>query len=290
VTNWWSEWSLAPAQTIPILLGAFLYAVRARRLGPRLPPWRAWCFAGGVALLLIAVVSPIDRVGEQDLFWVHMLQHVMIGDLAALLVVLGVTGPILRPALSLPWVSRLRVLTHPAVALPLWAVNLYVWHFSPLYEAALDNDLVHAVEHVAFFAFGVLMWAPVVEMLPAPAWFGTGWKLAYVGGVRLTTTILGNIFWWSGTVFYPVYATTTRFDVDPLSDQSLAGTVMMAETGIVTLVLIIVLFFRMAKEGEIRQELIERGLDPDAVRRAVRYGRADALAARHGIRLGSDSR
>jgi putative membrane protein len=287
---WYTQWALPPFQVAPIALGAFLYAVRARRLGPRLPAWRRWCFAGGVLTLLLAVCSPVDPIGENDLLSVHMLQHLMIGDIAPLLIALGITGPILRPVLALPSAERLRLLCNPLVALPLWALNLFLWHYPPLYEAAIRNDLVHAVEHVCFFGFGLLMWAALLESLPGPVWFGTGAKLAYVGGVRAATAILGNILWWSGAVLYGFYETRTPAfaGVSALEDQANAGTIMMVETGAITLVLILLLFFRMAGEGELRQRLIEAGLDPQAVRRAVRYGRADALAARHGISLEED--
>ena len=117
-----------------------------------------------------------------------MLQHVLIGDLAPLCLVIGMTGPVLRPVLALRPVERLRVLTHPFVALPLWALDLYVWHIPYLYEAALHNTVVHAVEHASFFTFGALMWAPVLETLPAPVWFGTGWKLGYIVIVRMIET------------------------------------------------------------------------------------------------------
>jgi putative membrane protein len=286
-TAWYAQWGFPALQVAPIALGAFLYTVRARRLGRRLPAWRRWCFAGGILILLLAVCSPVDPIGEEDLLSVHMLQHLMIADLAALLIALGITGPILRPVLALPSADRLRLLTNPLVALPLWALNLFLWHYPPLYEAALHHDLVHALEHVCFFAFGLLMWMTLLESLPGPEWFGTGAKLAYVGGVRAVTAILGNVFWWSSAVFYEWYETRTPAyaGVSALQDQAMAGTVMMAETGIVTLVLFIVLFFRMAHEGEVRQHLIEQGLDPQVVRRAVRYGRADALAERHGIVL-----
>jgi cytochrome c oxidase assembly factor CtaG len=213
-----------------------------------------------------------------------MLQHVLLGDLGALLIVLGITGPILRPALALRWVQRARVLAHPGIALPLWAADLVLWHLPALYQAALGNSAVHALEHVCFFTFGCLMWAPLIETLPGPVWFGTGVKLAYVGAVRVVDVILGNIMWFSGRAFYPDYAPRVALHGEtPLHDQINAGTVMMVETGAVTLTLIVVLFFRMAREGELRQRLIESGLDPDAVRRAVRYGRGEALAARAGV-------
>ena len=96
------------------------------------------------------------------------------------------------------------MLAHPFVALPLWAVALYVWHVPFLYDAALHHAAVHALEHLLFFTCGCLMWEPVLETLPAPAWFGTGVKIAYIVVVRLLETVLGNVFIWSSTAFYSV--------------------------------------------------------------------------------------
>jgi putative membrane protein len=180
--------------------------------------------------------------------------------------------------LALEPVARLQVLVHPLVALPLWALNLYVWHLPVLYEGALEHDAVHALQHVSFFAAGALMWAPVVEVLPGPIWFGTGAKLGYIVAVRLIETVLGNVFLWSGTVFYDTYSDAdVPWGVSPLADQGWAGTVMMLEGSLVTIGAIAWLFLRLAAEGELRQELLERGLDPRLVRRAVRYGRAEEL-------------
>jgi putative membrane protein len=277
----WSSWSADPLQLLPVALVAFFYWRRARRLARRgqpVPVWRQWLFGVGLGLLVLAIASPVDALGEQDFFFAHMVQHVLLGDLAALAVVAGLTGPLLRPVLAIPVVDRLRVLAHPFVALPLWAVNLYAWHLPFAYQGALHHDAVHALQHVLFFTCGVLMWAPVLEVLPAPAWFGTGAKMGYIVVVRLIETVLGNVFLWAGTVFYPFYEHgTERWGISPLADQGIAGSVMMIEGSLVTLIALAWLFLRLAKEGELRQELIERGLDPRAVSRAVRYGRADGL-------------
>ncbi len=221
----------------------------------------------------------MHAIGEQ-LFSFHMLQHVLLGDLAPLALLAGLTGPILRPVLA--FLYRLRFLAHPFVALPLWAVNLYLWHLPYLYEAAVRHDSVHALEHLCFFTGGLIMWLPVLETLPAPEWFGTGAKLGYIAAVRVVETILGNIFFWSGSVFYPgVYEHREHlWGLSPLADQGLAGAVMMIEGSVVTLVALAWLFLRMASEGELRQRLLERGLDPRTVQRAVRYGRAEELGRR----------
>lgn len=277
----WDAWSLPPVEVALLIAAAVLYGVRVRRLGSRVAAWRPWCFGGGLVLLLLALISPIDAVGARGLFAAHMLQHVAIGDIAPLLIVLGLTGPVLRPVLAVRWVERLRVLAHPLVAFLLWSASIVVWHLPVAYEAALGNSAVHVLEHASFITFGLLMWAAMIEVLPAPEWFGSGVKIAYIAAVRVVTTILGNLFWWSGTVFYASYGETApHYGFTGLQDQANAGTVMMVESGAVTLVLFVILFFRMAKEGELRQALLEQGLPPDQVRRAVRYGRGEALARR----------
>jgi len=274
-----TSWTFDPLQVVPTLLLAVLYTRRVqtlRRRGTDVPTWRIASFATGILLLLAALVSPIHALGEQ-LFTLHMTQHVVLGDLAPLAILGGLTGPIRRPALA--FLHRLRFLANPFVALPIWAVNLYLWHLPFFYEAAVRHEWVHALEHICFFTGGAIMWLPVLETLPAPEWFGTGAKLGYIAVVRGVETILGNVFFWSGTVFYPgIYEhRQTLWGLSPLEDQGLAGAVMMIEGSIVTLVALAWLFLRMAGEGELRQQLLERGLDPRTVRRAVRYRRAEEL-------------
>jgi putative membrane protein len=277
-----TSWRLEPLQIVPTLVVAALYWRRVRTLrrrGTPVEPWRPWLFGLGIGLVLLALASPIDAFGEEEFLSFHMLQHVILGDLAPLALVAGLNGPILRPVLALRPVNALRFLAHPLVALPLWTVDLYVWHLPFLYQAALHHDSIHALEHLMFFTCGGLMWAPVLEVLPAPEWFGTGWKLGYIVAVRLIETVLGNVFIWSGKVFYPYYEHAhPRWGISALHDQGLAGAVMMLEGSIVTIAALAWLFLRLASEGELRQELLERGLDPRAVQRAVRYGRAEEFS------------
>jgi len=276
-----TSWNFEPLQVIPTLLIGLLYARRVRTLreaGTPVATWRLWCFGSSLFLVLVALVSPIDAFGEEQFLFMHMVQHILLGDLAPLLFVLGLTGPILRPVLSLPGVLRLRFLLHPLVALPVWAASLYIWHIPFLYQAALHHSAVHALEHFCFFTFGAVMWAPVVEVLPGPEWFGTGAKLGYVLLVRLVETILGNVFIWSGKVFYPFYEhPVNQWGISALSDQQIAGAAMMVEGSIVTLGVLAWLFLKMAQESELRQRLLEQGMDERAVKRAVRYGRAGVL-------------
>jgi cytochrome c oxidase assembly factor CtaG len=275
-----TPWTFDPLQTVPTVVVAVLYARRARTLAARgqpVPGWRRAIFWTGMGLVVLALNSPLDALGEQHFFFLHMLQHVILGDLAPLCFVAGLTGPMLRPVLALPGVDRLRILAHPLVALPIWAIDLYVWHLPLFYDAALHHDSIHALEHFMFFTCGCLIWEPVIENLPAPAWFGTGMKAAYIVVVRVFETILGNVFIWSSSMFYGVYRHAPEWGITPTHDLNLGGIVMMGEGSIVTLSVLVWLFLRMAAEGELRQQLIEQGYDPRQVRRAVRYGRAREL-------------
>ena len=283
-----TSWTFNPLQLAPIAIVGVAYGVRARTLARRgqpVPGWRIALFALGLGLLVLAVASPIATIGEDELFSVHMTQHVLLGDLAPLALLGGLTGPLLRPILAIPAVERLRVLANPLVALPIWTANLVFWHVPALYDGAVRSDVLHAFEHVSFFAAGIVVWLPVVETLPAPEWFGTGAKLGYVVVVRLVETVVANVFIWAGKPFYDEYVhAVPPWGIGALADQGLAGAVMMAEGGLVTLVALAWLFLRMAQEGEVRQELLERGLDPRIVHRAVRYGRWRELQERSAAR------
>ena len=146
-----TSWTWDPAQLLLIAAAAFLYYRRARTLAARgtpVPAWRRLVFALGLLLAFLAVASPIHELGEKEFFFVHMLQHILLGDLAPLCMVAGLTGPILRPVLAIPLFQRLRFLAHPLVAFPIWAVNLVLWHLPFAYQGALHHDAVHAVQHI----------------------------------------------------------------------------------------------------------------------------------------------
>ncbi len=116
----------APFEVLPLLLAAGLYAKRSVTLAERgrpVPLWRQLCFAGGLLTIAVALVSPIAHIGE-ELVIAHMVEHLLLGDLATLLLVLGLTGPLLQPILAIPVFDRLRTLAHPAGCLPALGAQL----------------------------------------------------------------------------------------------------------------------------------------------------------------------
>jgi len=254
-------WSFEPYQLVPILVAGALYARRVwaiRRRGRPVPTWKVACFGAGLAVLVLALVSPIDELGEERLFWVHMGQHVLIGDIAPFLVVLGLSGPLLRPVLALRGVYRLRVVTNPLVALPLWAADLAVWHVPRLYDAALAHAGVHALQHSLFFACGAIAWAVVFELLPGPRWFTTARRALFLVGMWFFSLGLSSVFLWSGHAFYPPYAHAPRtWGMSALADQRLGGGVMLLEGSFIMLGVLIWLGVRWFAEAEARQQLRE---------------------------------
>lgn len=284
--------SYAPVEIVPLLavLAVWgLYARRARslsRLGRPVPLARRASFVAGLALVLVALLSPLDHLGE-ELVLAHMAQHLLLGDIATLLIALGLTGGMLGPLLRLRVVDRLRPLAHPAAALPLWLANLYVWHLPAIYQRALTSEPLHALQHSSFIGFGLLVWIALLGPLPKPAWFGNLAKLGYVVVMRLAVAVLANVFIWSDVVFYPAYAGgQASWGLAPLADQGIAGVILLIEGSLVTVGVFCWLFFAAAAEVEERQRLLElaaaRGLALDGKRaaRAVAAGRGAELAER----------
>ncbi len=281
--------AFAPIEVFPITIGGVAYWARIRSLsweGRRVPLWRQVCFGSGLLTIAIALFSPVGHIAD-ELVIAHMVEHLLIGDVASLLIVLGLTRAILQPILAIPFFNRLQVLTHPLLALPLWAVNFYLWHVPPLYDAAYGTAPIHALEHTCFFTFGCLMWMPIFGPLPKPEWFTAAWKVGYVVVVRFISAVLGNVLMWSGSVLYPIYGAGERYwGISPMTDQSTAGAIMMVEGTFLALGLLAWIFFEVAREGTERQRLLElaeeRGfpLDERRAQRAVAAGHAALLEER----------
>jgi putative membrane protein len=263
-----NQWNFDPLELCVLALAGALYWRRARTLsqrGRRVPRLRLAAFGAGLLTLFVALASPVDTIGEERLFSVHMLQHLLLGDVGALLLVLGLDGRLLRPLLSLRLAHRLRVLAHPLVALPLWAANFVLWHLPALFDAALRHDAIHALQHSLFVALGMLLWAALLEPLPGPAWFTAPWKIPYVLVMWLVMLVLSQVFIWASHPFY------IRYD---LTDQKAGGGVMLVESALTMLPALVWVLLQVLRESEARQRMLDAGVAPAAAARAARYGRA----------------
>jgi putative membrane protein len=282
------EWSTITSITLPILIGvAYFYRVGQLRERGRQPSlWRQACFTVGLAMIVLVTVGPMDDLADNFVFG-HMIQHTILLEEVSLLLVLGLTGPVLGPMLTKPGLRHLRGLTYPTVAFGLWALVMFGWHAPPAYQLAAENEVVHLCEHASFVAAGVLIWLALLGPFPKPEWFGNGARALYAATVHFSSMVLANVLMWSGTVFYGFYEASDRaHGISPITDQSLAGVVLMIQSATTMFAILAWLVLRWARQDTERQELldlaIDRGVDLDERRagRAVSAGRAAELRAR----------
>jgi cytochrome c oxidase assembly factor CtaG len=266
------HWLADPLVLVPLALFAGIYVWRfaqARREvaarggagGRGAGPLQALAFAGGMLAILIALVSPLDGLGEDYLFSAHMVQHVLLGDIAPLLILLGLSRVILRPATRrLNSIERkLGPLASPAAGLVTWLVLMYVWHIPALYDAAVEHPLVHLLEHVSFFVAGVALWWPLIQPVPMRRKLTGLQPVAYIGTAKAGLAVLGVFLTWSTTAIYPYYEDTPRiWNLSPVEDQNVAGVIMMVEQSLTLALVLVVVFVRMLRQSEIDQLRRER--------------------------------
>lgn len=228
-------WSVEPAVVAPVIAAATLYALGFRTLARRMPERfsapRAIAFMAGLAIILVALCSPLDALGHR-LLQAHMIQHMLLMLAAPPLIWAGSpTAPLLvglprsvrRPVariLAAPTVRRfLSGLTHPAVSWIAFATAFWVWHVPSLYELALADDTWHHVQHLCFFGAALLFWRPVVLAWPARSPWPRWAMIPYLVLAEVQNAALAAFFTFSEQVIYPRYGSA-------LQDQSLAGVIM----------------------------------------------------------------
>lgn len=246
-----------PVLVVLLLLASGLYVRAVRILARRrvqVSRWQQAAWWIGVALLAIGLLGPPDAYDDR-LLSAHMAQHLLIGDIAAPFLLLGMRTPLLlfylpRPALVLlarrRWLRRaFAALRRPLIALPLYVATVYVWHWSPLFEGALEHPLLHALQHEAFLLANLLLWWPVIEP-QRRRMGGQLWKIGYIFAARMSTMFLGMMFVFARGVLYEgAYGRGMREGIAARTDQQTAGGLMMT-LDIVMMVLAVCWFFWLA--------------------------------------------
>jgi putative membrane protein len=271
-------WLSDPAVLAPLALLAFVYIRRFREAraeagGRGAGPLQALAFAGAMVALLIALVSPIDGLGEDYLFSFHMLQHVLLGDVAPLLLLLSLSRVIMRPLTRrLMRVERaLGPFAHPLTGIGLWLFLMYLWHIPAMYDAALNHPLIHVLEHFCFFAAGIAVWWPLIQPVPMRHRLTGLQPLAYIGAAKVGLAVLGVYLTWSTSVFYPYYETVPRiWGLSAIQDQNMGGAIMMVEQSITFVTVLAWVFVRMLSSSEAEERRRERLEDAEARAARVR--------------------
>jgi putative membrane protein len=225
---------VAPGIALALYAHAF---VRLRRRG-RAPTWNALLYALGLGVGVAAILPRVDRLAD-DLLAAHMAQHLLLGDLMPLLLVLGVRGPVavfLLPKRVLVRLARLRPLVwlvsrllQPRVAFGVWLVALAAWHVPAAYDAAEAHGSVHALEHLSFAFAGVLVWTQILDPVRRRR-MSEGARAGFAGIVLVAGMALGEVLV-AAHPLYPhyVHVADRPFGWSASEDQTRAGFVMMAE-------------------------------------------------------------
>lgn len=254
-------WSLDPLALIGLPVAAGLYLVAVRRVAamhpsnphPRL---RTWLFLGGLAAIGLALLSPIEAY-EGQLFSVHMVQHLLLELAAAPLLLAGAPITLALRAASPTWRRRLlsvlrsravHVVSFPVIAWLLFAAVNWGWHFSTLYDQALENELLHYLQHASFLGAALLFWWPAIGADPSPWRLPHPVRLLYLFLAMPQNSFLGVALMSASSVLYPHYLTNGRdWGPTPLADQQLGGVIMwvVGDLGFLAgMVVVVVLWMR----------------------------------------------
>ena len=245
-SEWAHWWTWDPLVLSGLAIGVAIYARGAIRLwheagaGRGVPAWRAASYGAGILVVAIALISPIDHASDV-LFSAHMVQHELLMLVAAPLVVLG--RPLVPAVWALPERARVRLLrqtqpirvwrtlTSPVSALALHAVTRLLWHVPVLFDAALADERIHALQHLMFFATAVVFWWALVDGKYGRAGYGIG--IAFVFVTMIYSGLLGAVLALGDHALYAHAAPTARWGVDPLGDQQRAGLIMWVPAGVI---------------------------------------------------------
>jgi putative membrane protein len=270
----WGSWSFDPIAIVALLAAGYVYARMYRRAraatrsrsvgaGHWLP------YAGGLVAIAVALLSPLDAIGDGWLLSAHMAQHVLLSDVAPALIVLGLRSPVLPLGLA-PAALRsiaprgrfgraLAVLTSPWVAIPLWATATWVWAIPAVFDFAAEHQVVHAFEHATLFYTGLALWWLIVDPLPRARLRPNGERLVLLGFTRLASAVICVPLTWMTAVQYPLYASAPRaYGLSALADQQLAGAGMCFIEFLVFGIAFAAVFISMLGRDDSRVAVAER--------------------------------
>lgn len=271
-----TDWSWEPSILASIAVAAGWYAVGVGRLHHRLEARRLvglreiGAYGAGLATLFIALVSPIDGIADQ-LFWIHMIQHLLLLLLAAPMLVLG------RPALAFLWAfgptGRKRVgrastrlgltrgingLMHPIVVWPLFCGVFVLWHFPGPYQWALRDETIHTLEHLSFLIASLMFWSIVIEPSGRRR-LEFGPTLVFVTTAAILSGLPGALISLAPRPLYAAHASgEAAWGLSPLEDQQLAGLVMWIPGGFIYLAAVAFVFLQWLQQGDARRTVQAR--------------------------------
>lgn len=273
---WLTQWNWQPSIIVGsiVVIALYLYGVGPLRvkysLAERVAAWRVISFILGVSIIFISLFSALDKLGDDYLFSVHMVQHLFLTIVGAPLMVLGTPGWLIKPLLRNRTIFKIgKFLTYPAIAFVLYNGDFWLWHLPVLYDIALKNDLIHILEHLSFIVFSVVYWWPVLsnsEELPRLPLVG---QILYVFLSGMPAVALGAGLTFADPLYAPYIYAPRVWGLSPATDQQLGGLLMWIPGSILNIIIISILFIQWMQRQDAKQREQEAILYADEAEEEV---------------------
>ena len=261
---WLTQWNLEPSIIIgtALITGLYLYAigpVRKRHYSnEQIQTGQTISFLSGVLIMFLALVSPLDELGDSYLFSAHMVQHLFLTIIGPPLLLLGTPEWLVKPALRNKVIFNIaQVLTYPAVAFVLYNVDFWLWHAPPLYNATLENQYIHILEHLTFIIFGLLYWWPIFSPSKELPRLSIGGQILYLFLSGMPSVLLGAGLTFTPPLYAPYIAAPRIWGISAATDQQLGGLIMWIPVSIFYIVIMSVLFIHWMLQQEAEQQARE---------------------------------
>lgn len=259
----WRHWHNEPYLVGGLIFLGWAFAIvcgplrsRLAPPGTRFPRGHAWKFYSALVIFYLAVGSPLDQVGERFLLSAHMIQHQLLIYPAAILFLRGLPDWLVSHVTGRHSLRRLlRFFTHPFVCGAIYTLVLTVWHVPAIYDWALQDKIVHVVEHVMFFGAALFYWWPILSPSREFPPINPGLQMLYGVGVTIGMTPLFAFIAFSESILYPTYEYAPRLfaNFGAAEDQLLGSAIMKLGGMFVTFIMIAVAFYRWYLDSEPRR-------------------------------------
>ena len=264
---WLTQWNLEPSILIGTVLitGLYLYAIGPyrKRHFPEEPvrTGQTIAFLSGMLIMFLALVSPLDELGDSYLFSAHMVQHLCLTIIGPPLLLLGTPDWIVKQAFKSRVIFQIaKILTYPVVAFVLFNVDFWLWHAPPLYNATLENQTIHILEHLTFIFFALCYWWPIFSPSKDQPSLPIGGQILYLFFSGMPSVLLGAGLTFSPPLYAPYIAAPRIWGISAATDQQLGGLIMWVPVSIFYIVIMSVLFIRWMLQQEAEQQAKEREL------------------------------
>ena len=261
---WLTQWNWDPSIVIgtALIVGLYLYAIGPLRKRHGFEPasrGQIVAFMLGVGLMFLALVSPLDELGDSYLFSAHMVQHLFLTIVGPPLLLIGTPEWFIRPIIrNRALFAILRFLTLPAVAFVIFNADFFLWHAPALYNATLENQNVHILEHLTFIIFGLLFWWPIFSPSKGLPRLSIGGQVLYLFLSGMPVVLLGAGLTFAPPLYAPYIAAPRVWGISAATDQQLGGLIMWVPGNFIFIIIMSILFLRWMQNKEREQAVRER--------------------------------